>query len=83
MVHGSHVSFSFSVLWFVVLGKARTHYASSLSSLSKVAIETVPMFVWLNMDRSWPWRVEMSATSFLHSSFLQAISAVVLWPVHV
>ena len=25
----------------------------------------------------------MSATSFLHSSFLQAISAVMLWPVHV
>ena len=25
----------------------------------------------------------MSATSFLHSSFLQTISAVMLWPVHV
>ena len=25
----------------------------------------------------------MSATSFLHSSFLQAISALMLWPVHV
>ena len=25
----------------------------------------------------------MSAASFLHSSFLQAISAVMLWPVHV
>ena len=25
----------------------------------------------------------MSATSFLHSSFLQAISAVMLWPVYV
>ena len=25
----------------------------------------------------------MSATSFLHSSFLQAINAVMLWPVHV
>ena len=27
--------------------------------------------------------VGMSATSFLHSSFLQAVSAVMLWPVHV
>ena len=25
----------------------------------------------------------MSAASFLHSSFLQAIDAVILWPVHV
>ena len=25
----------------------------------------------------------MSATSFLHSSFLQAISVAMLWPVHV
>ena len=81
---------------------------SSLSSLPKVALKTVPMFVWLNTDRSQLQRVNVgcflspllfppgdqccdalacpcseSSSSFLHSSFLQAISAVMLWPVHV
>ena len=42
----------------VALGKAHTHSALSLSSLPKVALETVPIFVWLNTDRSRPWRVE-------------------------
>ena len=43
----------------VALGKS-THArsASSLSSLSSVALETVPMFVWLDTDRSRPLRVE-------------------------
>ena len=36
----------------VLLGKAHTRYAPSLSSLPKVALETLPMFVWLNTDRS-------------------------------
>ena len=57
----------------------------------KVALETVPMFVWLNTDRFGPrtfvWfrtsKSGMSATSFLHSSFLQVINSVVLWPVRV
>ena len=42
----------------VVLGKAHTRSAPSLSSLPKVTLETVPIFVWLNTDRSRPWRVE-------------------------
>ena len=42
----------------VVLGKAHTYSAPSLNSLPKVALETVPIFVWLNTDRSLPWRVE-------------------------
>ena len=35
-------------------GKAHTRSTPSLSSLPKVALETVPMFVWLNTDRSRP-----------------------------
>ena len=42
----------------VELGKAHTHSAPSLINLPKVAFETVPIFVWLNTDRSLPWRVE-------------------------
>ena len=34
----------------VVLGKARTRSVPSLSSLPKVSLETVPIFVWLNTD---------------------------------
>ena len=63
----------------VALGKAHTRSAPSLSSLPKVALETVPIFVWLNTYRSRPWRVECRAASFLHSSFLQAVNAVMLW----
>ena len=40
------------------LGKAHTRSAPSLSSLPKVALETVPIFAWLNTDRSRPLRVE-------------------------
>ena len=49
----------------------------------KVAFETVPMYVWLNTDCSRPRRVECRPASFLHSSYLQAINAVLFWPVHV
>ena len=42
----------------VALGKAHTRSAPSLSSLPKVTLETVPIFAWLNTDRSRPWRVE-------------------------
>ena len=42
----------------VALGKAHMRSAPSLSSLPKVALETVPIFVWLNTDCSRPWRVE-------------------------
>ena len=40
----------------VALGKAHTRSTPSLSSLPKVALETVPIFVWLNTDRSGPHR---------------------------
>ena len=43
----------------VALGKAHTRSAPSLSSLPKVALKTVPIFVWLNTDRSRPWRVDV------------------------
>ena len=46
------------------LGKAHTRSAPSLSSLPKVALETVPIFVWLNTDRSRPWRVECRPLPF-------------------
>ena len=63
----------------VALGKAHARSAPSLSSLPKVALETVPAFAWLNTDRSRPWRVECRPLSFLRSSFLQTINAVTLW----
>ena len=48
----------------VALGQAHTRSAPSLSSLPKVALETVPIFVWLNTDRSRPWRVECRPLPF-------------------
>ena len=42
----------------VALGKAHTCSTLSLSNLPKVALETVPIFAWLNTNRSQPWRVE-------------------------
>ena len=48
----------------VALAKAHTRSAPSLSSLPKVALETVPIFVWLNTDRSRPWRVECRPLPF-------------------
>ena len=48
----------------VALGKAHTRSAPSLSSLPKVALETVPIFVWLNTDRFRPWRVECRPLPF-------------------
>ena len=71
----------------VALGKAHTRTVPSFSSLSKVALETVPVFsagiYWLNTDRSRPWRVECRPLLFFHSCFLQTINAVMLWPVHI
>ena len=46
------------------LGKAHTRSAPSLSSLPKVALEAVPIFAWLNTDRSRPWRVECRPLPF-------------------
>ena len=48
----------------VALRKANTRSAPSLSSLPKVALETVPIFAWLNTDRSRPWRVECRPLPF-------------------
>ena len=48
----------------VTLGKAHTLSAPSLSSPPKVAIQTVPMFVGLNIDRSRPRRVECRPLPF-------------------
>ena len=48
----------------VALRKTHTRSAPSRSSLPKVALETVPIFVWLNTDRSWPWRVECRPLPF-------------------
>ena len=48
----------------VALGKAHTRSAPSLSSLPKVALETVPIFAWLNTDRCRPWRVECRPLPF-------------------
>ena len=51
-------SFSFSSRWHRSARKGPYALRPSLSSLPKVALETVPIFVWLNTDRSRPWRVE-------------------------
>ena len=48
----------------VALRKAHTRSAPSLSSLPKVALETVPIFAWLNTDRSRPWRAECRPLPF-------------------
>ena len=66
------------------LGKAHTRSAPSLSSLPKVALDTVSAYICLVEHRSLSTlEGGMSAASFLHSPFLQAINAVMLWPVHV
>ena len=79
--------FQFSVFcsrWHPVsLGKAHTRSAPSPSSLSKITLETAPMFVWLNTDLYRSWEDGMSAASFVHSCLRQATNAVVFWPVHV
>ena len=48
----------------IALGKAHTCSAPSLSSLPKVSLETVPIFAWLNTDRSRPLRVECRPLPF-------------------
>ena len=46
------------------LGKAHTRSAPSLGSLPKVALETVPIFAWLNTNRSRYWKVECRPLPF-------------------
>ena len=74
--------FSSSSVSAQALGKVRTHSLSSFSKFPKFALKTVPMFAWLNTDRSRPWGGgggrKMSAASFLPSSFLQGINALML-----
>ena len=88
--------YSFCSRWHRRARKVHSRSVPSLSSLPKVAIETVSMFVWLNTYRSRPregrggggggggggvgWN---KAASFPHSSFLLVIGAVKLWPFHV
>ena len=67
----------------VALGNTLICSAPSLSNLPKVAPETVPMFVWLNTDRSRPRRVEYRPLPFSTSLSLKTINAVMLWPVYV
>ena len=61
----------------VALWKA-TRPAPSLSSLHKVALETVPIICLVEHRSFSTLEGRMLAASFLHSSFLQAISAVML-----
>ena len=62
-----YVQFQFQ---FKMFGKAHMCSAPSLSSLPKVALETVPTFVWLNTDSSRPRRVECRPLPFsTHLSF--------------
>ena len=48
----------------LALGKAHMRSAPSLSSLPKVALETVPIFAWLKTDRSGPGRMECQPLPF-------------------
>ena len=48
----------------VAHGEPHARSAPSLSSLPKVALQTVPIFVWLNTDRSRPCRVECRPLPF-------------------
>ena len=67
ILHPGHSLVSASVSahdGIVVLGKAHTRSVPSLSSLPEVALETVPIFAWLNTDRSRPWRVECRLLPF-------------------
>ena len=72
MCHASESSFplnqwqgasSFFSRCILSLGEAHMRSVSSLSSL-RVALDTVPMFVWLNTDRSRPWRPECRPLPF-------------------
>ena len=65
----------------VALGKVHTRSTPPLGSPPKVALETVPIILFARSLSTLEGG--MSAASFLHSSFLQAINAVMLWPVHV
>ena len=60
------LSFLLSEDGTVVLGKTHSRSAPSLGSLPKVAFESVliGLFVWLNTDRSRPWRVECRPLPF-------------------
>ena len=52
-------SFSFCSRWNCSTWKnAYMHSTLSLSSLPKVALGMVPVFIWLNTDCSWSLRVE-------------------------
>ena len=66
--HPRHLVFSFSSVLgqegIVALGKAHTRGAQSLSSLPKVTLQTVPMFVRLNTDRTLPRRMECRPLAF-------------------
>ena len=58
------LSFSFSSKWHHSARKGYTRSVPFLCGLPKVALETVPMFVWLNTDRSRPRRVECRPLPF-------------------
>ena len=60
----SRFSFSFCSRWHRSARKAHKRSAPSLSSLSKVALETVAKSAWLNIDRSRPRRVECRPLPF-------------------
>ena len=55
----------------------------SHNHLPKVALEIIPKLVYLVEHRSFLTSENTSVISFFHSSFLQAISALMLWSVHV
>ena len=66
----------------LALGKAHTRFSPPLSSRPQFALETVPVLVGLNTDRSRPQKVEYRLLPFSTPLFLQAISAVMLWTIH-
>ena len=59
----------------VALGK--THMLSAPHSLPKIALETVPICIWLNTDRSRTWRLECQPLPF--SSPLSFSNEHIVW----
>ena len=76
----SHSSVQFNSVQHGIyaLGEAHMRSTPSLRSIPNVAIETVPMFVWLTMALSRPFKEDRLAEeeASFHASLLQAIDGV-------
>ena len=58
------------------LGKAHMRSTPSFRSSPNIAFETVPMFTWLTMTLSRPFKEDLSSASSFRASLLQTIDGV-------